>query len=354
MVYKYILPIITLCIVTTGYSAEQLLADTKKSTTSSVTATSCTTSVPSSSKELPQRILDIVHPGSRLLNGELGRFYATLRQLDTNDRKNHCIAWNYTLKTLSQKSLEKLSLEEFENFLKELNTKIVGKSTPGAGKIRTEITFVADYTKTDSNMDNIIKYLKSLPNGTKDVETLTNYLLKAGKHGTAEQAHKANAFTQNELDVWKKFSFIPPMPDELPTALKNFYEELLRRFTIQEDPVRLAAFIHCEINKLHLFADGNGRLSRLLMNYILLQNRLPLIAFDCDQEHAQEVKKSDTDFEGFIVYLRKKMLEQETLEREMIEPLQIDSNVIAIARVAFQQGIITKATYDVIRNSPKS
>lgn len=45
----------------------------------------------------------------------------------------------------------------------------------------------------------------------------------------------------------------------------------------EKHPIELAALLHYEFVRIHPFDDGNGRLSRLLMNYVLLKNDLPPI-----------------------------------------------------------------------------
>ena len=47
-------------------------------------------------------------------------------------------------------------------------------------------------------------------------------------------------------------------------------------------PIELAAQLHYKFVRIHPFDDGNGRLSRLLMNYILLKNDLPPVIIRSD------------------------------------------------------------------------
>lgn len=63
----------------------------------------------------------------------------------------------------------------------------------------------------------------------------------------------------------------PPAGQEMYYQIKNFYSDLS---IMQEklDPIALAAWTHAEFVRIHPFIDGNGRTSRLLMNYQLIAN----------------------------------------------------------------------------------
>ena len=53
--------------------------------------------------------------------------------------------------------------------------------------------------------------------------------------------------------------------------LRFFYEDLKEK-TEKMDAIELAVWTHAEFVKIHPFLDGNGRASRLIMNYQLMNN----------------------------------------------------------------------------------
>ncbi len=67
-----------------------------------------------------------------------------------------------------------------------------------------------------------------------------------------------------EFPAWKE---IP----KLMSALLNWYEENKNEL----HPVELAAIFHARFVTIHPFADGNGRMARLLMNYLLQLHGFP-------------------------------------------------------------------------------
>jgi Fic family protein len=62
----------------------------------------------------------------------------------------------------------------------------------------------------------------------------------------------------------------PPAPSEMYIQIKDFFAELLNKHDM--NAIELAALAHAEFVKIHPFEDGNGRTSRLIMNYQLMIN----------------------------------------------------------------------------------
>ena len=66
-------------------------------------------------------------------------------------------------------------------------------------------------------------------------------------------------------------SHTPPARNDMFIQIKNFYADL-SRVRNELNPIEFAAWTHAEFVRVHPFIDGNGRTSRLLMNYQLMRN----------------------------------------------------------------------------------
>lgn len=73
---------------------------------------------------------------------------------------------------------------------------------------------------------------------------------------------------RNEEVVISGASHIPPARSEMYVQIKNFFAELVYKEDL--NPIELAAWTHVEFVRIHPFQDGNGRISRLIMNYQLM------------------------------------------------------------------------------------
>ena len=106
---------------------------------------------------------------------------------------------------------------------------------------------------------------------------------------------------------------VPPTPNEMFNQIKAFYADLENK---NMEPVELAAWTHAEFVKIHPYVDGNGRTSRLIMNYQLMSGGyLPVSIpkeqrfdyYDCLEEYA--VKGNSQPFVEMIAQLEEQRLD---------------------------------------------
>lgn len=71
-------------------------------------------------------------------------------------------------------------------------------------------------------------------------------------------------------------NFLPPSPAEVPALLSEFFR-WYDKSKAKLHAVELAALAHLKFVTIHPFTDGNGRTSRLIMNFILNKRRYPML-----------------------------------------------------------------------------
>lgn len=70
--------------------------------------------------------------------------------------------------------------------------------------------------------------------------------------------------------------FMPPFPAEVYPLLSDFFKWYDKNKSSLH-PVEIAALVHLKLVTIHPFADGNGRVSRLMMNFVLNKYGFPML-----------------------------------------------------------------------------
>lgn len=99
-----------------------------------------------------------------------------------------------------------------------------------------------------------------------------------------------------------KYSF--PKPEKVQPLMTEFFKKLLA-MKKQLHPVVFAAQAHKEFVFIHPFIDGNGRVSRLLMNLLLIQaeHLITIIPPVLRSEYIASLEKAHRDDSDFIRFI---------------------------------------------------
>lgn len=96
--------------------------------------------------------------------------------------------------------------------------------------------------------------------------------------------------------------FRPPASIELNALLNEFFE-WYHKEKDKLHPVELASLVHLKFVTIHPFTDGNGRISRLMMNFILKKHKFPMLDIPYEKRtgyynalERSQVKKEDGIF----------------------------------------------------------
>ena len=186
--------------------------------------------------------------------------------VDFNYNSNH-IEGN----TLTYGQTEILLL--FGKVIGEANVKDVQEMTASNVGLRmmTEVAAVKEMPLTQNFIRSLHKTLlredytvyRDLPGGVQ-----TSYTVHAGTYKT-----RPNSVITRYGDRFEYAS-----PEETPglmTDLVDWYNAAEREGRLS--PVELAALFHYRYIRIHPFEDGNGRIARLMMNFILCRHDYPMI-----------------------------------------------------------------------------
>lgn len=113
-----------------------------------------------------------------------------------------------------------------------------------------------------------LKMIKVMPKLTeKIILTWHNEMFEKTKPEFAGKLRKTAVFVTNSESKFPHWKFVP-----------QFFKQFLKQYPELKktnNPVQLAGMIHFRFVSIHPFGDGNGRISRMIMNYILVDNGFP-------------------------------------------------------------------------------
>ncbi len=107
--------------------------------------------------------------------------------------------------------------------------------------------------------------------------------------------------------------FVPPSPVEVAPLLQDFFRWYAKNKD-KNHPVELAALVHLKLVTIHPFGDGNGRITRLLMNFILKKYNYPLLDISYENRNsyynALERSQMKNKEHIFVLWFTKKYIKE--------------------------------------------
>lgn len=101
-----------------------------------------------------------------------------------------------------------------------------------------------------------------------------------------------------------------PTPDKIEQLMSDF---IARQTELKQKyhPVEYAALVHKEFVFIHPFIDGNGRVARLLMNLVLLQQGYTIVVIPpvVRAQYIQALERAHVDDRPFIDFIAQRVYE---------------------------------------------
>lgn len=202
--------------------------------------------------------------------------------------------------------------------------------------VRKEAVLSSQIEGTQSSLQNLLAAEAQLfdPDTPKDVSEVANYV-RAMQHGLARLAElplsvrlireihaelmRGGRLQPGELRTSQNWigpagctlataSFVPPPPHEVPQALSDLEKFLHDGGGLP--PLVQVGLAHAQFETIHPFLDGNGRIGRLLISFLLTEKRLlsqPVLylSHDFKQRRAEYYERLQAvrdagDWEGWL------------------------------------------------------
>ncbi|NRD59616.1 MULTISPECIES: Fic family protein [Corallococcus] len=143
-------------------------------------------------------------------------------------------------------------------------------------------------------------------------DTLDEAALTAIQNQTVDPRYAEAGYRQEQNYVGEtvslsdqKVHYLPPRPEDVPTLMQGLLASLERMAKARVDPIVHAAAVAFGFVLIHPFLDGNGRLHRLLIHYILSRSGFTPqgLIFPVSAVMLQKSSEYDACLESFSVAL---------------------------------------------------
>ena len=150
-------------------------------------------------------------------------------------------------------------------------------------------------------------------------ELITPELIKLIHFKLTKETYDERRYQRGERPgEYKKHDYVVgnnqgALPEEIPGELEKLCKKLGEVSDDKDKIVETAAYLHCKLENIHPFADGNGRVGRTLMNYFLMLHNYPplIVRNETKDRYYKALEKYDKtgELNDFIIYIKEEMVE---------------------------------------------
>lgn len=263
------------------------------------------------------------------------------------------LEWNY-----NSNHLEGNTLTYGQTKILLINEQAIGEKTMREYKEMEAHDFAIKYVQDEAS-------IKEKPLTENFIRELNEIILVRPFWKEAQTIDGQNTRRLIEIGKYKKFPnsvrlqngeiFHYAKPEEVAAKM----EELVNWYNneIELSPEDLAAYLHYRFVRIHPFDDGNGRVARLLMNYVLLKHNLPpVIIKSADKaNYLLALNKADTgDIKAFADYITEQLkwslqLHIKAANNESLEePDDLDKEIELLKRNRKKESLEVQKTKEII------
>lgn len=136
-----------------------------------------------------------------------------------------------------------------------------------------------------------------------------------------DRLHHERGMFKTEQNYIKGADFNTCSPQDAYMLMKQWVDNInysIGNAADESEIIDLVCESHIEFERIHPFADGNGRTGRLLMNHLLLKNEIPPFVIEKDDKEEYIYFLANQDSEGLSNYAKEKI----EIERKRIKSFE--------------------------------